>query len=620
MCTLYLPTDFNKYWAIDIEADSLTPTVIWCMVAINCGTRECRKFTGLSSIREFIQSEKQAGSKFVGHNIIGYDAPSLNRIAKTNLTISDLVDTMVMSMVYSPSFEGGHSLDNWGTRLGMLKGKFNDFSKYTPEMMAYCEQDTRICCEVFVRMVKRMQAMKFTEDGLDIEHRAWQIIQKQHNNGFWFNAQEAHVLYGKLRAIENDLQEKIYEFWPPVLEVVGEYKRPRKKDGNPTENFKRHSEQYVSVRLRNDRDTYEVLDYVYFNIGSPAQRIEKLLALGWKPREFTKPSKTHPNGQPKATEKGQLTPSLVEFVEESGKEEVRLIAQWIEYNSRASMINTWLEAYNENTGCIHGSLWMANTLRYRHSNPNSANIPGVRHDKNKNILRGTDGVFTYESRALWGTRDPVNRRLVGVDAKGIQLRVLAHYLNNDKFTDSVLSEDPHEANKETFGFESRSLTKTITYAILMGAGDNRIARESKTSIPEAKKNKTKFFTQIPEIPKLIKHLKKELETNGRISLCDGTPIMVSSPHMVIPYLLQGDESRIMKKALIIIDQLIRKEKISALQVGMIHDELQFDVEAKSVGKFKDICYEAFRQAGRAFDYRLPIDGEVSVGATWSETH
>jgi len=618
---MYLPEDFSTYWAIDIEGDGLPSTTIWCLVAVNCKSGETIRLTVLEEIRQFIEEKRKAGCKFVGHNIIGYDAPTLNRIAKTKLTIGDLVDTMVLSMVYSPSFDGGHSLENWGKKLSMPKGEFSDFSYLSDEMIVYCEQDTRICREIFRRMVRRMQSVGFTEMGLEIEHRAWHIIKKQQDNGFAFNSEEAHVLYAKIRQKENEIQEKIYEFWPPSFEVVATYKRPYKQDGTPTANYQRHSQQFVSVRVCPERNEYECFDYRYFNIGSPSQRIEKLLELGWVPEEFTKPSKTHPNGQPKATEKGHLVPSLQRFVETSGKEEVRLIAQWIEYNARANMVNTWLEAYNETTGCIHGNLWMANTLRYRHSNPNSANIPAVRKGPDKKPLLGEAGVYTYEARSLWTTRDPSSRCVVGVDAKGIQLRVLAHYLNNPEFTDIVINGDPHAHNQAIGDFASRDDAKTFIYAFFLGAGDAKIGTIVRGTKKEGRDLKKRFIERTPGLKHLLDHLKGQVERTGRIVLCDGTPVIVDKPHTVLAYLLQGDESRIMKKAGIETDLMVRQRKLDVLKVGDIHDEWQSDVFKPHAEEFAtDVCPRAFVATSEFFGYRVPLDCDSRIGMTWAETH
>ena len=128
----------------------------------------------------------------------------------------------------------------------------------------------------------------------------------------------------------------------------------------------------------------------------PFGEFRKVIKFVWKPAA----DERTPTGNPKPTSKGKLVPSLVKFVESSGKEEPKLIARWMEVNARANMINTWIEAYNEDTGAIHGSLWLANTLRYRHSNPNTANIPAVRLDKENHPLLEEAGAFTYEARDL----------------------------------------------------------------------------------------------------------------------------------------------------------------------------------------------------------------------------
>lgn len=621
----YLPEekDYGKYWAIDIEGDGLPSSRVWVATAKNVGTGEELRYTDYSALRAWIEGRLQEGCFFIAHNGIEYDFPTLNRVVGTRFTIGRLIDTMVMSMVYSPSIAGGHGLGAWGERLRFPKGEWSDWSRYSLEMEDYCMNDTRLLVLVFKALVNRMTKVGFSEDGLDIEHRSWQLIRTQKKNGFKFNKEEAHVLYSKLRGIENDIRQSVYEYWPPRLECVFTGNKSRKADGTHSANYLRHIAQYSDVRERDD-GKYDCFENVYINLGSPSQRVSKLVELGWQPREFTKPSKSHPRGQPQPLKKGKLSPSLEEFVSENDVPAAKLLAKWIEINARANMINTWIEACDDRSGCIHGSLWLANTLRYRHSAPNTANIPAVRLAKDANGIEhpvhGEAGVWTYEARDLWMVRAD-NRVLVGVDAKGIQLRVLAHYLNNAKFTESVLSQDPHSANQAAFGLPSRSLTKTITYAVLMGSGDALTASTAKISIQEAKDVKKMFFSQVPELPKLIASLKKQAEDTGRIILCDRTPIIVKHPHMVIPYLLQGDESRIMKKAAILADLEIRKKKLDVLKVGDIHDEWQNDVLRDHSEEFAfGVCPRAFNGAGRHFNYNLPVDCDAKIGLTWAETH
>lgn len=622
--TTYLSDEHDeKLWAIDIEGDGLPSNKVWCLTAKNIGTGEERRFTDDESIRSYFREQQNLGCCFIAHNGIEYDFPTLNRVVGTAIPISKCIDTMLLSMLYSPSLDGGHSLAAWGERLRYPKGEWNDFSKYSTEMEEYCMNDTRLLALLYKALRERMKKVGFSETGCEIEHRSWELIRQQRKNGFAFNLEEAMKLYAKLRGIENDIAERVHEYWPPKLECVFTGKKAFKQDGSPTSNYTRHVEQYVDVRLVGD-GSYECYEYVYFNLGSPAQRVEKLTGLGWEPLDdewtvIKKGPRKGQKGSPTPIKKGKLVPSMEKFVEDSGKEEVRLLAKWMEINARANMINTWIEAYNHDTGCIHGRLWMANTLRYRHSNPNTANIPAVRID-NDEPVRGDDGVFTYEARDLWTVRND-DRVLVGVDAKGIQLRVLAHYLNNKDFTDAVLDGDPHSYNQEIGGFATRAIAKTFIYAFLLGCGDAKAGVIIGGTKKDGREVKERFVGNFPGLSRLLDDLARQVERTGRIVLCDGTPILVKQPHTRLGYLLQGDESRIMKKAAILTAAENRKRNLDILKVGDIHDEWQNDcLRAHSEEFAYSVCPASFRASGEFFNYNLPIDCDAKIGMTWAETH
>ncbi len=640
--------DQSKLWAIDVEGDLIPSTKVHLLCCINADSGERVALRTYSDITDWIDDRLEEGCQFIAHNGIGYDFPTLNRILGTVIGPTSIIDTNVMSQLFNPSMKvpakmqlvppdkrtGPHSLKAWGYRINFEKIEFDDFtSGWSPEMETYCFRDAEICLRVYKKLAARMIDKGFTETGLEIEHRAWAMIQSQKRAGFYFNIEEAHHLYNKLRGMEKDIEGKVDKFWPPERLMVHRGSKARKADGSFTHYYLKHYELYPEVIESNDGG-YLCFDDVHFAIGSPNQRREKLVELGWKPREWTdsgldrlKQDRTpftpeEVKKYAKPTEKGQLVPSLKEFVEETGNEQVKLIANWMEINSRANMVNTWIMSCADDN-CIHGSLYLANTLRYKHSSPNTANIPAVRlkkdSDGNEHPLYGEDGAFTAEARSLW-THRPGNRKNVGVDAKGIQLRVLAHHLGNKDFTESILSVDPHTSNMKKFNLPSRALTKTITYALIMGAGDPRISAEAQVSMKEAKDAKALFFERIPEFSRLINKLKAEQQATGRITLCSGCPNIVSEDRLVIPYLLQGDEAVIMKHVMWLIYIQCHREKIDAIQVGMIHDELQFDVLEDHIDRFIEICLDAFLEAGEYFNYSLPIEGDAKVGDNWGETH
>jgi DNA polymerase-1 len=622
---MYL-TPTENHWATDIEADNLLEdaTCIWCVCMENVSTGEKHEFTDSKSFVDWARANPSC--IYVGHNFIAYDAVMLNRHWGAGIPANRIVDTFVLSQLYSPGFKGGHSLEAWGGRLKFPKGDFHDFSHLSPEMLAYCRQDASLTALLFRKLSERMRSVGFTERGAEIEHLAWNIIQnKQRRNGFPFDYKKAHELYVTLRAREEELSREIYKLWPPKLQCVAERKSAFKKDGSASAKYSEDVGKFPKLEVRPD-GTYRVFDYVTFNLGSPSQRIEKLLELGWEPTARTKA------GNPKVDED-----ALLAFAETSGQAEVRALAQWIVTNSRANMLNTWLNAYNEKTGCIHGKLFLAATMRYRHSGPNSANIPAVRLSKNadgsESILYGRAGAWTYESRDCW-TAGGAGWTLVGLDGTGIQNRCLIHNLTKlvgpervKPFRELGLSGDIHKHNIQVLGLVNKAAAKKFYYTLMMGGGGGRLAADqaqfgTKMTARQGDKLRRMMIASIPGFTELIAKLEDELSKSGRIKLCDGTPILVPSPHMVIPYLLQGDESRLMKQAMIYVDQEVRRHGLNdhVLKVADIHDEWQYRVRNEYVSEFINLALPCFIRAGESFDYLIPIEGDAKPGKTWAETH
>lgn len=444
---MYLPDkkNFDKYWVLDIETDGLWPTLVWVMCVQNVGTGVTEDLVGHEAIKAWFK-RRAPDEFFVGHNALSYDVYHLNRLLGLDISYDRVVDTLVLSYLYFPHLPGGHSLEAWGERFKFPKGVFNDWSKFSTEMLQYCQQDVRITVRVFKALNERMRGRGFSELSCWIEHKARLVIDKQERAGFCFDVPKAKALYEKLRGLERELEGPILELFPPRLVPVKSYNYRVKDDGTPYASYDKHLAKYPKVEFNGD-GTYTVYDWQSFNIGSPTQRAERLLSLGWRPTKFT------PTGQPKVDEE-----SLVDFAKQSGRPEVQAIADWLVANGRANMVNTWLNAVRPD-GRIHGKVFScgAITRRMRHTIPNTANIPG------------NEATFGAECRALW--RATPGRLLVGYDASALEMRMFGHYLGNKEAADLYIYGDPHTANTEAltealnFTF-SRKPVKTDFYAFL----------------------------------------------------------------------------------------------------------------------------------------------------------
>ena len=128
----------------DIETDAIKATKVWCIVAQDSGSGQIYKFAPhqLESGLELLKS----ADTLIGHNILGFDIPYIKKLLGVDLTSKKLVDTLVLSRLFNPVREGGHSLGMWGYHpdINLPKIDFDDYSKYSKEMMAYCVRDVQV--------------------------------------------------------------------------------------------------------------------------------------------------------------------------------------------------------------------------------------------------------------------------------------------------------------------------------------------------------------------------------------------------------------------------------------------------------------------------------------------
>jgi len=176
----------------DIEADGLNPTQIWCVCAKHLNDNEVYTFTDKDTFNEFLSHVSQV----VGHNIIGYDIPVLERLWGSDFSNIKVVDTLVMSRLSEPSKLGGHSLKKWGEYLKYPKDTYDDWSRLTPEMVDYCKQDVRVTQAVYNMVLKDLNG--FSDVAVELEHEVLGILNKQQLNGWLVNEREANLLHSEL--------------------------------------------------------------------------------------------------------------------------------------------------------------------------------------------------------------------------------------------------------------------------------------------------------------------------------------------------------------------------------------------------------------------------------------
>ena len=142
---------------LDLETNTKHDT-IWCGVTENLETGEILVHTSPETLVPVLRDS----TGVIGHNIIGFDAPVLENVWGIHIPIHILIDTLVLSRLYSPSIDGGHSLDSWGKRLGDHKIDFSDYDGgLSDEMIEYCKQDVKLTTTVYKYLINLLNTEGF---------------------------------------------------------------------------------------------------------------------------------------------------------------------------------------------------------------------------------------------------------------------------------------------------------------------------------------------------------------------------------------------------------------------------------------------------------------------------
>jgi len=242
-----------------------------------------------------------------------------------------------------------------------------------------------------------------------------------------------------------------------------------------------------------------------------------------------------------------------------------------------------------------------------HHSPNMAQVPA------------TYSPYGEECRELWTVSNPDTHTLVGTDASSLELRCLAHYMDDPKFTKEVLTGDVHTANMKAAGLTNRDQAKTFIYAFLYGAGPSKIGKVVGGNARVGQQLTSKFLSNMPKLKTLRDNVTEAAET-GTIKALDGRRLHIRSPHASLNTLLQGAGAIVCKQWLVHMDERIRKSGVDVKLVASVHDEYQFEVDKKDVERFGQITKDAMIETTSTLGMRCPLDCEYKAGTTWKETH
>lgn len=571
-------------------------------------------------------AELASADVLIGHNILDYDIPVLQRIYGLE-TKAKLFDTLVAARLLWPDAKnnphGGNGVDDFAKLFGMKKvGKdIEDWSEWTPLMEKRCINDTDVQHRIFDYIKGR--AKKFP-GALRIEHAVASLISWQTDNGVRIDVAGAEKMAEYMEVEMASALDSLHEAFPPLIETMKTHwwvdpstgKQYGTKKGAPKE-IQRWLEKGPAKTKEHP-----------FNPGSSQQIADRFLAkYGWK-------APTTEAGNPSVTE-DILTG--IDF------EEAGLLLKYQMADKRLQHLTDWITRAREcrTPGVIHPRINTngAATGRATHQQPNQTACPKVVVGPDGPIM-GYPGRYGYEMRSLW---IPTQRGwvMVGGDASGLELRMLGAALarwDGGEYARVVVSGDIHTFNMEAGGLDTRDQSKTTIYAFLYGAGDEKIgttiADHPSLSPDQREKYKGKsrkkigrqfrdrFGENLSAMRYLVDWCQQGAAGLGYVVLLDGRRAPVRSAHSALNTKLQGDGAVLMKLSMICFHAQLQDLREKRLYAPMLwpHDEFQCESHPEHAERVGQAIPTAIKEAGKRLSVQCELDGEYKIGANWAETH
>ena len=601
----------ERFLIFDLESDGLydNVTVIHCIVVHDIGLQQTFSY-GPDCIADAL-AHLATADVLIGHNILFYDIPVLNKLHPSVQLNGRIIDTLICTRLIWPKeilytlddeqytqvpkgLKGSASLKAWGWRLADHKIDFKDFSEYSEEMLAYCQQDVAVTKKLWQHITKE----NYPQPALKLEHDLALAIEKQIRAGIPFDVDACLDLVDSLRAKEAELEAHLKEIFPPnKIESIFVPKVNNSKRG------------YVKGQ------PFTKITYQEFNPGSRTQIVDRLQQkYGWVPE--------------KNTEKGN--PVLDDDVLDAlPYPEAKPLAEYMLVKKRLGQIadgnNAWLKLVNNDDGRMHGDLITNGCItgRASHRNPNMAQVPAGYSP------------YGHECRSLFHAPDGWD--LIGIDAKALELRCLAGYLaiwDDGEYSAMVTNPevDIHIYNQKMFGVETRDIAKRLLYGVLYGAGALKagtiIDPNEKDEVVLRKLGATainSFMDGVPALRKLKQLIDETIGLRGYLIGLDRRTLHCRSAFKGLNVLLQASGAAIMKQVVVNTHNNI-EQNLGLVhgkdweQLLFVHDEIQVACNPQHTELIKEQALAAFPQAQQFFGFRCPIEGDAKVGCTWADTH
>ncbi|MBW1850265.1 MAG: DNA polymerase I [Deltaproteobacteria bacterium] len=301
----------------------------------------------------------------------------------------------------------------------------------------------------------------------------------------------------------------------------------------------------------------------------------------------------------------------------------------LRYRTLSKLKSTYLDALvkmvNPSTGRLHTSYnqTVAATGRLSSSSPNLQNIP-VRGEEGREIRKG----FVAEE----------DHYLVSADYSQVELRVFAHYSNDEAFMEAFKrNEDIHtrtaaeilEVGIHSVTPDMRRVAKAVNFGIIYGMGHKKLSDELAIEPKKAKDYIDIYYKRYQGVARYREEMIETARKQGYVTTLfnrrrylpdiqhGNRVIRAEAERMAVNTPIQGTAADLIKKAMINIYQRLIKEGFRSKMLLQVHDELVFEVPEEELDTVVPMIKEEMEGV---YSLRVPLKVDINKGRNWDEAH
>jgi DNA polymerase-1 len=181
--------------------------------------------------------------------------------------------------------------------------------------------------------------------------------------------------------------------------------------------------------------------------------------------------------------------------------------------------------------------------------------------------------------------------------------------------------------------EIRRKAKAINFGIIYGISAFGLSNQLDISRSEASDYIRSYFEKFPSIRDYMETTKEFAKENGFVKTLFGRKCIIDSSmnrgpggkafmeRAAINAPIQGTAADIIKRAMIKIPKILKKENLSSKMIMQVHDELIFETKDQEVEKTIVIVKEEMSNAHKpVIDLSVDLVVEAAFGKNWDEAH